>query len=139
METDQAGAVAGELTADFAAAWNQHDMQALGSLFHEDAAFVNVAGAYMHGRQEIERVHAAAHAGPFRHSTLIAWPDDAHSLGPDVIIAPVRSELQGDDRVTGQVRQALLTLVIERCSSHWKIIAAHNTNILAPPTDAPPA
>ena len=55
METSQAGAIAGELKADFAAAWNQHAMQALGSLFHQDAAFVNVTGAYMHGRQEIER------------------------------------------------------------------------------------
>jgi uncharacterized protein (TIGR02246 family) len=133
MQANQAGAVAGELTADFAAARNQHDMQALGSLFHEDAAFVNVAGAYMHGREEIERAHAAAHAGPFRNSALIAWPDDARSLGPDVITAHLRSELHGDDREPGSVRQALLTLVIERRSSYWRIIAAHNTNILAPP------
>jgi hypothetical protein len=43
----------------------------------------------------------------------------------------VHSEFHGDDRVPGQVRQALLTLVIERPSSRWKIVAAHNTDIPA--------
>jgi len=125
------GGVASALVAGLAAAWNQHDMQAFGSLFHDDAAFVNVAGVYLRGREEIERAHAAVHAGPFRNSALIAWADDARPVGSDVIVAHVRSELQGDDRAPGQVRRALMTLVIERRDPHWKIIAAHNTNVLA--------
>ena len=111
-------------------------MQALGILFHEDAAFVNVAGVYMRGREEIARIHAAAHAGPFRNSTLTAWAGEVRSVGSDVIIAHVRSELQGDDRAPGQVRRTLMTLVIERRDPHWKIIAAHNTNVLALPAQA---
>jgi uncharacterized protein (TIGR02246 family) len=100
-------------------------------LFHDDAAFVNVAGAYMRGRGEIERTHAGVHAGPFRNSTLTAWPEDARSLGPDVVVTHVRSELHGDDRFPGQVRQTLMTLVIERRAARWKIAAAHNTNVSA--------
>jgi len=102
-------------------------------LFHDDAAFVNVAGVCLHGRGEIERTHAAAHAGPFRNSSLSAWAEDTRVLGSDVIIARVRSELHGDDRSPGQVRQALMTLVIERRGAHWKIVAAHNTNVLVAP------
>ena len=56
--------VAGELMAGLAAAWNRHDMHAFASLFHDDAAFVNVAGGYVRGRGEIEQVHAAGHPGP---------------------------------------------------------------------------
>src|ERR1039457_1865225 len=60
MTSDTAGAaVASEFTASLAAAWNQHDMTAFASLFHDDAAFVNVAGTCMRGREEIERAHAA--------------------------------------------------------------------------------
>jgi len=33
----------------------------------------------------------------------------------------------------GQVRQAIMTLVIERRGSHWKIVTALNTNVLATP------
>jgi uncharacterized protein (TIGR02246 family) len=130
---DSATGVAAELTAGLVDAWNKHDMRAFAGLFHEDAAFVNVAGAYLHGRGEIERTHAVAHAGPFRDSNLTAWPQDARSVGPDVIIAHVRSELRGDDRAPGGTRQAIMTLVIERRGSHWKIVTAHNTNVLAAP------
>jgi uncharacterized protein (TIGR02246 family) len=133
MASDSAGEVAAELTSSLAAAWNQHDMRAFAGLFHDDAAFVNVAGAYMRGRGEIERTHAAVHAGPFRNSTLTAWPEDARCLGSDVVVAHVRSELHGDDRSPGQVRQTLMTLVIERRGAHWKVVAAHNTNVLAAP------
>jgi uncharacterized protein (TIGR02246 family) len=133
MAGNSAGDVAAGLTSSLAAAWNQHDMRAFAGLFHDDAAFVNVAGAYLHGRGEIERAHAAAHAGPFRNSTLTAWPEDVRPVGSEVIIAHVRSELRGDDRAPGQVRQAIMTLVIERRGLHWTIIAAHNTNVLAAP------
>jgi uncharacterized protein (TIGR02246 family) len=60
-----AAQVAGEVADGFAAAWNEHDMAALGRLFHDDADFVNVVGTHMRGRQSIERHHGVAHAGPF--------------------------------------------------------------------------
>jgi ketosteroid isomerase-like protein len=68
---DGAQVIAG-LAAGFAAAWNQHDMAALGRQFHDDAIFVSMAGSYMRGRAEIER------AGLWRiiaaHSTAVAAP-----------------------------------------------------------------
>lgn len=134
MASDKAGAaVARKLTASLAAAWNRHDMAAFAGLFHDDAAFVNVAGRYLHGREEIERVHALAHAGPFRDSALSAKLLDACSLGAGMVIAHVSTGLQGDSRAPGQVRSTLMTLVIERRDTQWKIIAAHNTNIVASP------
>lgn len=35
----------------FEAAWNNHDMQALGTLFHADATFVNRFGHYVARRR----------------------------------------------------------------------------------------
>jgi uncharacterized protein (TIGR02246 family) len=133
MTSDTAGAaVASEFTASLAAAWNRHDMTGFASLFHDDAAFVNVAGTYMRGREEIERVHAAAHAGPFRNSTLSAKLQDARDLGPGVVLAHVSTELRGDDRAPGQARGTLMTLVLERRNTNWKITAIHNTNVVPP-------
>ena len=58
---------------------------------------------------------------------------DACGLGPGVVLAHVSTELQGDSRAPGQVRSTLMTLVIDRRGTHWKIIAAQNTNIVASP------
>jgi hypothetical protein len=44
----------------------------------------------------------------------------------------VRAEARGDDRALGEVRKALLTLVIERRAGLWRIIAAQNTAVAAP-------
>lgn len=129
MASAEEAHIADELVAGLVAAWNQHDMTAFARMFHDDAAFVNVLGRSMHGRTEIEQHHTASHAGPFKNSALTACVEDARSVGPDVIIAHVRSELKGDDRMPGQARTAMMTVVFERRASASKIIAAHNTNI----------
>ena len=46
----------------FQAAWNNHDMEFLGTLFHEDATFVNRFGHYVRGAGEIVGLHAPIHA-----------------------------------------------------------------------------
>jgi uncharacterized protein (TIGR02246 family) len=94
--------------------------------------FVNVVGSYMRGRTEIERQHSTVHAGPYRNSTLQVEVEDARELGPDVIVAHVRTEVRGDDHAPGEIRKALLTLVIERRAGLGRITAAHNTAIVAP-------
>jgi hypothetical protein len=46
-----------------------------------------------------------------------------------VIVAHVRSDLSGDDRAPGETRRTMMTLVIEKRATEWKIVAAHNTAI----------
>ena len=121
-----------ELASGFAAAWNKHDMAALGRLFHDDATFVSMAGGYMRGRAEIERQHGTVLAGPYQTSTLYVEVEGTRELVPGVIVAHVRAEVRGDDRAPAEVRKALLTLVIERRAGVWRIIAAQNTAVVAP-------
>jgi uncharacterized protein (TIGR02246 family) len=120
---------AAEVADGFAAAWNRHDMEALGRLFHDDADFVNVVGMQMRGRASIQDQHSIIHAGAYRNSSLRVAVEDARKLGPGVIVAHVRSELEGDERAPLQTRQTLMTIVIEKRSDEWKIVAAHNTAI----------
>jgi uncharacterized protein (TIGR02246 family) len=128
----------------FVTAWNQHDMEALGKLFAEDADFVNVAGVRWKGRESIQRNHAWAHgtiphdtpgfekAGPvyaiFKTSTLRFTQIDVRFLRKDVALALVNTELDGDAR-TPHPRQSVLTRVLTREKGGWLIAAAQNTEI----------
>jgi len=129
MDPDE---VAEDFAARFAGAWNHHDMEELGRLFRDDASFVNVVGTRMRGREEIRKHHATVHAGHYRDSHLLVEVEDARELAPVVIVAVLRSQLSGDERVPGEVRHSLLTLVIDRRGDEWSIVAAQNTFVVGP-------
>jgi uncharacterized protein (TIGR02246 family) len=122
--------IAHELIADFASAWNKHDMDALAILFHEDGTFVNAVGRYEKGREEIRQSHAAIHANFYKDSVIRAEVLDARELVPGVIVAHVSNELEGDARAPGQTVRTLATYVIEKRAGLWKFTAAHNTRIV---------
>src|SRR5258708_40104763 len=58
-----------EITARFQEAWNMHDMEAFGRLFHNDATFVNRFGTYWRGVDKIVAGHASIHTSIYRDST----------------------------------------------------------------------
>ncbi len=124
--------IADELIADFASAWNAHDMDALAILFHEDGTLVNAVGTYEKGREEIRHSHAAIHASFSKNSALRSELLDARELMPGVIVAHVSNELEGDARYPRQTARTLATYVIEQRAGTWKFTTAHNTRI-APP------
>ena len=121
--------VAEKLASDFVDSWNLHDMVRFAQLFHTDASFVNVIGQLMKGRDEIEKIHAAAHAGPFLTSTLQMRVEDARRVVPGVMVAHVTSSLHGDSRDPSSERKTLFTFVLEVRDDQWRIVAAQNTNI----------
>jgi Domain of unknown function (DUF4440) len=130
----------------FATAWNSHDMDALGKLFAPDADFVNVAGIWLRGRQEILLNHAWAHGtipidtpgfegdaarahyGIFKNTTLRFLEINVRFLSKDVALARVASELLGDSRTPGP-RRSLILFVLTRQNGGWLIAAAQNTEI----------
>lgn len=125
--------VADKLASGFVDSWNRHDMASFADLFHSDASFVNVVGVLMEDREEIERVHSAAHAGPFLTSTLQFQVEAVRTIVPGIIVAHLHCTLLGDARDPSGERQSLLTFVIELRGESWRIIAAQNTNISSPP------
>jgi len=120
-------------------AWNRHDMRAFANLFAEDADFVNVAGVWLKGRSQIEEKHRAAHATMFRDSTLSVEEVNVRFLTPDIAIAHVLTSLVGQKLPDGTEvpqRRALLTVVLQKQSGKWMIVAAHNTDVR--PSTPPP-
>ncbi|MCH1998980.1 SgcJ/EcaC family oxidoreductase, partial [Achromobacter xylosoxidans] len=77
----------------FEAAWNNHDMQALGTLFHADATFVNRFGHYVRGVDEIVKLHAPIHQTIYRDSTLRNELIDVTAIGGEAAIIHFWSRL----------------------------------------------
>jgi uncharacterized protein (TIGR02246 family) len=67
----------------FESAWNAHDMAALGSLFTEDATFVNRFGRMVRGVDQIIALHAPIHETVYSDSTLENELIDAAHIGSD--------------------------------------------------------
>src|SRR3954453_11924019 len=54
----------------FQSVWNAHDMTEFGTLFHEDASFVNRFAHYVRGVEEIVALHRPIHETIYRDSVL---------------------------------------------------------------------
>ncbi len=133
-----------KVVGGFATAWNQHDMDAFGRLFSADADFVNVAGAPMKGRQDIQIHHAWSHGaipkttqvpgtspanyGIFKNSTMKFDTIDVRFLREDVALAHVSWQLFGDAR-TSTTRHGVFLFVLTRENGEWQIATAQNTEI----------
>lgn len=128
----------------FSQSWNNHDMDAFGKLFTTDADFVNVAGDWWKGRQDIQMQHAYSHGtipadtpgfkevrryyGIFKSSALRFTQIDVRFLRKDVAVVHASWELVGDTR-TANPRHGLLTFVLTQQNGSWLIAAAQNTEI----------
>jgi len=126
---------AGEVSAlvgEFQAAWNAHDMKRFARLFSDEADFVNVAGMWWHGREEIERNHAAAHAGRLGDSVLEASLAAFGELGQGIGVAHVRWRLEAG----GTQRRGVMTWTLRELDGGVDIVAAHNTDSVGPQRSA---
>lgn len=122
----------------FQAAWNQHDMQALGALFHEDATFVNRFGHYVRGVDEIVELHAPIHATIYRDSTLENELIDVVAIGQDVVAIHFWSRLAAGSAHPAGVHavDTLILAVLTRQAGQWRIKALENVTLTNPRTGA---
>jgi len=70
----------------FQTCWNIHDVEALGTLFHEDATFVNRFGHYVRGVDAIIELHASIHATIYSDSQLANELIDLVPIGDDAVV-----------------------------------------------------
>src|SRR3546814_2138222 len=81
-----------EITTRFQTAWNTHDMEVFGRLFHPDATFVNRFATYWRGVNQIVAGHTGIHASIYRDSTLTIDVPDVDPISDDAAILHFRSE-----------------------------------------------
>lgn len=123
----------------FQAAWNDHDMRALGALFHEDATFVNRFGHYVRGVEEIVKMHAPIHASIYSDSTLANELIDVTPVGDGAAIVHFWSRLAaGAAHPAGaHAVDTLILAVLTRRTGAWRIQALENVTLVNPRTGIP--
>ena len=125
-----------DVPAAFQAAWNEHDMTAFGSLFAEDATFVNRFGHYVRGVDEIVELHVPIHETIYSDSTLENELIDVSNIANDVAIIHFWSRL-----ATGEAHPAgphnidtLILSVLVKQHEKWRIRALENVTLTNPRT-----
>ena len=127
-----------DIPGAFQAAWNDHDMQALGALFHEDATFVNRFGHYVRGVEEIVKMHAPIHATIYSDSTLANELVDVTPVGADATVVHFWSRLSaGAAHPAGaHAVDTMILAVLTRQAGAWRIQALENVTLVNPRTGA---
>ena len=110
-------------------AWNAHDMDAFGKLFHEDGTWILWTGAVWTGRTAIVDGHAAVHKTVFRNSVQRERLEELTFVGPDAAVVRFFSTLTGDERYPGKVVRSRKFLVVTRRYGVWKVSWGQNTRL----------
>lgn len=120
----------------FQAAWNAHDMAALGALFHDDATFVNRFGHYVRGVEEIVALHAPIHQTIYSDSTLENELIDAVPIAEGAVVIHFWSRLAaGAAHPVGPHEvDTLILAVLTRRDAVWRIQALENVTLTNPRT-----
>lgn len=123
----------------FQAAWNAHDMAALGSLFAADATFVNRFGRYVRGANEIVALHVPLHETIYRDTTLENQLIDVVPLADGVAVVHFWSRLTAGAAHPAGPHQVdtLILAVLTRQGETWRIRALENVTLTNPRTGEP--
>ncbi|MTW11743.1 SgcJ/EcaC family oxidoreductase [Pseudoduganella eburnea] len=127
-----------DAAAAFQAAWNAHDMAALGALIDKDATFVNRFGHYVRGVDEIVALHVPIHETIYRDSTLENELIDVDHIAEGAAVIHFWSRLSaGTAHPAGphQVDTMILAVLTKKDGS-WRIRALENVTLSNPRTGA---
>jgi uncharacterized protein (TIGR02246 family) len=125
------GDIVESILGRLARAWNAADGSAWGAEFTDDADFVNVFGAQMRGRGEIEQRHQYLFDALFKGSTVVDFPvADARLLAPNVILAHSTAVVRiPAGPMAGEHSSRQTVVLLQEESRTWRIAAVHNTSI----------
>ncbi len=128
-ENDDESAVRNVL-AEYAVAWNRHDMAAFGRLFAENCDYVNVAGVHWKGVQEIVQRQAELFQNRLKTAVRALTGVEVRFSTPDVALVHATWDVTGRHRPTGEAVPALeeiTTMTMVKTNGKWLITAFQNT------------
>lgn len=137
LDATAATAQIGKVFSNMTQAWNRHDVRAYATTFAEDVDFVNVLGRHLRSRAELEKELTWLHGGIFRNSEIRIQETHVRFVSPNVAVCPLHWEMRGHENFPGhafaEVRNGVLTVVLQRDTDRWLICAAQNTDFVELP------
>jgi uncharacterized protein (TIGR02246 family) len=119
------------LPQDFCAAFNKHDGHQLAQIMADDIDFVTVGATWLHGKSDFEKYHARLLSGRFHGITMEPLQVAVRFLRPDIAIVHWSWTGAGDKNPDGTARQrryGMMTMVAEKRTGSWLVVAAQNDN-----------
>jgi len=122
--------------AAFQSAWNAHDIEALGALFHEDATFVNRFGHYVRGVDQIVELHRPIQETIYSDSTLANELIDVVPIAESAAVVHFWSRLSAGAAHPADAHDVdtLILAVLTRTGDEWRIKALENVTLTNPRT-----
>ncbi|MFJ3306722.1 SgcJ/EcaC family oxidoreductase [Streptomyces sp. NPDC086549] len=111
---------------ELAVAWEQHDADAYGELFTEDATYVTYVGTFYQGRQDIADSHRTLFTTFLKGTKLADEVLDIRFHGHDVAVVNGRGDTFTGKRPRKLTKIQTYTLV-RQSDGKWRIVAFHNT------------
>jgi uncharacterized protein (TIGR02246 family) len=127
-----------DIPARFQDAWNAHDMEAFGRLFHPDATFVNRFGTYWRGVDAIVAGHLRVHTSIYRDSILANDVPDVDPISEGAAVLHFWSRLSaGAAHPAGPHQIDTMIMAVATCrDGEWRIQALENVTLTNPMTGA---
>src|SRR5207253_5348076 len=116
--------------AEYAVAWNRHDMAAFGRLFTESCDYVNIAGVHWKGVQEIVQRQAELFQNRLKTAVRTLTGVEVRFSTPDVALVHATWDVTGWSRPTGEavpVLKEITTMTMVKTNGKWLITAFQNT------------
>jgi uncharacterized protein (TIGR02246 family) len=116
-------------------------MERFAALFTDDADFVNVAGWWWRGREELQENHATLHRTSFKQSTMDLELSAIKDVAPAVAVLHVKWRMTGHGasgvNLTTEPRNGIWSWVVVDRDGSFRIASAQNTETLPVPPDHP--
>ena len=125
--TTDASAIAAPLLAHLEQTWNRADGTAFGTVFTDDASFVDIRGAHHRGRTAIAAGHQGIFDTIYAGSTVGLQVLQARELEGGVILAHVKGEIDAPAGPLAGRHAATATVVLVPRGDDLEIAAFHNT------------
>jgi len=123
--------------AQWEAAWNRHDIDAMVRLFAPHADVVNLAGQWFKGREEFAKSLEGLHSAKTKASVWHTEQVQASFVTPAIAIVHVYFSSSGERNPDGTPmppRRGIFTRVEEKRDGRWLIVASQATKIVPPET-----
>lgn len=110
-------------------AWNEMNGEKFSQPFAKQADFINIRGMFLEKgtKKKIAEGHQSIFDSFYKDSKIKYTVNDAEDLGSGIILAHIKAELNVPQGPLAGMHDSIITAIVVKENSEWKIRAFHNT------------